>query len=64
MCTLYFLDVSSTSWNARVMISFSLSLTSSSRQKNDWSDWTHSKYETVTPPAFARMSGRTKTPFW
>src|SRR2546426_6975209 len=26
------------------------------------SPWTHSKYETMTPPAFARMSGITVTP--
>ena len=25
--------------------------------------WTHSKYETVTPPALAKMSGRTFTPW-
>ena len=40
----------------------SRSFTSSSVQKNCCASCTHSKYETVTPPAFARMSGTTKTP--
>ena len=44
------------------MMSFSCSFTSSSFQKYSWRPWTHSKYETTTPPAFARTSGRTRTP--
>src|SRR5438270_697356 len=43
-------------------MSFSFALTSSSFQKYSWRPCTHSKYETTTPPAFARMSGRTSTP--
>ena len=46
------------SLNARVTMSFSFAFTSSSFQKYSWSPCTHSKYETTTPPAFARMSGR------
>ena len=38
------------------------SFTSSSSQKYAWRSWTHSKYETVTPPEFARMSGTTRMP--
>ena len=51
------------SLNARVTMSFSFAFTSSSFQKYSWSPCTHSKYETITPPAFARMSGRIRTPF-
>ena len=51
-----------TSRNARDRIFVSRSFTSSSVQKNCCASCTHSKYETVTPPAFARMSGTTKTP--
>src|SRR5437016_14315155 len=39
------------------MISSSRWLTSCSFQKKPWRSCTHSKYETVTPPAFARISG-------
>src|SRR5438034_7141318 len=63
MWTPYFLEVVRTSWKARVMIFSRCWLTCASSQKNAWSDCTHSKYETVTPPAFARMSGIRKTPF-
>ena len=41
------------------MMRFSREFTSSSSQKNDCRSCTHSKYETITPPAFARMSGTT-----
>jgi hypothetical protein len=43
-------------------MSFSFAFTSASFQKYSWRPCTHSKYETTTPPAFARMSGRTSTP--
>ena len=48
--------------NARVTMSFSFAFTSASFQKYSWRPCTHSKYDTTTPPAFARMSGRTSTP--
>src|SRR5262245_1405634 len=38
------------------------SLTSRSDQKKSCRSCTHSKYETVTPPALARVSGSTSTP--
>ena len=44
--------------NARATMSWSLALTSSSRQKYSCRPCTHSKYETTTPPAFARTSGQ------
>src|SRR5919199_370160 len=50
------------SLNARVMMSFSFAFTSVSFQKYSWRPWTHSKYDTTTPPALARTSGRTTTP--
>ena len=34
---------------------------SRSFQKKRWTSWTHSKYETITPPELARMSGIMKT---
>src|SRR5207253_11470309 len=40
----------------------SRSFTSFSRQYRPMRSCTHSKYETVTPPAFARMSGMMVTP--
>ena len=49
-----------TSPKARERIAFSFWLTSCSDQKKDWRSCTHSKYDTVTPPAFARMSGTRK----
>ena len=55
--------VAHVSSNARVTISFSRALTSSSFQKYSCRPCTHSKYETTTPPAFASTSGRTSTPF-
>ena len=54
--------VFSTSEKARVRIAFSFWLTSCSDQKKDWRSCTHSKYDTVTPPALARMSGMRKIP--
>ena len=51
-----------TSRYARRMIVPSLSLTSRSSQRKCWRFWTHSKYETTTPPALASTSGTTKTP--
>ena len=54
--------VAHVSLNARVTMSFSFAFTSASFQKYSWRPCTHSKYETTTPPAFARMSGRTRTP--
>src|SRR5438105_4129022 len=51
-----------TSLKARERIAFSFWLTSCSDQKNDCRSCTHSKYETVTPPALARMSGTRKMP--
>src|SRR6185436_21174700 len=55
-CTAY------TDWNARSISSFSFAFTSFSLQKYSCSAWTHSKYDTVTPPAFARTSGITNVP--
>src|SRR5207253_2751575 len=52
----------STLSNARSMIRSSRSLMSCSSQKNSCRSCTHSKYETVTPPALARISGMTNTP--
>ena len=46
------------------MILRSRSFTSSSDQEYAWMSCTHSKYETVTPPALARMSGTTAMPRW
>src|SRR5262245_9708760 len=43
-------------------MSFSFALTSASVQKYSCNPWTHSKYETTTPPALASTSGRTRTP--
>src|SRR5215217_4130776 len=43
-------------------MSRSFELTSGSFQKYSWRPCTHSKYETTTPPALARMSGRTRMP--
>src|SRR5216683_3139317 len=54
--------VFSTSENARDRIAFSFWLTSCSDQKKDCRSCTHSKYDTVTPPALARMSGTRKMP--
>lgn len=34
-----------------------------SDQKKFCRSWTHSKYETITPPEFARISGIINTPF-
>src|SRR6187402_2500362 len=48
--------------NARTTMSFSFAFTSYSFQKYSWRPWTHSKYETTTPPAFATTSGSTRTP--
>ena len=56
-------DNESTSWKLRVMMPPSRSFTSASDQKYPIRSCTHSKYDTVTPPAFARMSGITKIPF-
>ena len=50
------------SLKARVTMSRSFEFTSGSFQKYSWRPCTHSKYETTTPPALARMSGRTSTP--
>src|ERR1044071_554764 len=44
------------------MIFSSRALISAASQKKFSRSWTHSKYETVTPPALARMSGTTRTP--
>ena len=44
------------------MIFSSRALISEASQKKLSRSWTHSKYETVTPPALARMSGTTLTP--
>src|ERR1700682_1982316 len=44
------------------MMRSSRRLISPSSQKNDCRSCTHSKYETVTPPALARMSGTTMMP--
>ena len=44
------------------ILSSSRAFTSASDQKYPMRSWTHSKYETVTPPAFARMSGITNIP--
>src|SRR5450759_4602721 len=52
--------VFSTSENALERIAFSFWLTSCSDQKKDCRSCTHSKYDTVTPPAFARISGTRK----
>ena len=41
----------------RSMMRLSLTFTSSSSQKNDCRSYTHSKYDTMAPPALARMSG-------
>src|SRR6266487_6874485 len=43
-------------------MSFRRAFTSVSFQKYSWRPWTHSKYETTTPPAFASTSGRISTP--
>ena len=50
--------VAHVSSKARVTISFRRAFTSSSFQKYSCSPWTHSKYETTTPPAFASTSGQ------
>src|SRR5215475_9174618 len=50
------------SLNARVVMSRSFELISSSFQKYSWRPCTHSKYETTTPPAFASTSGRIRMP--
>ena len=50
------------SWKARVVMSFSFAFTSASFQKYSWRPCTHSKYDTTTPPALARTSGRMRTP--
>src|SRR5439155_8818519 len=54
--------IPSTSTYARSMIRRSFMFTSSSSQKYAWRSCTHSKYETVTPPEFARMSGTSRIP--
>src|SRR5207237_9372007 len=51
-----------TRWRASPIMSDSLSRISSRSQKSRPRSCTHSKYETVTPPAFARMSGTTGIP--
>ena len=51
-----------TSSKALTMISRNLATTSFSVQKYFCTSWTHSKYETVTPPALARISGTTRMP--
>ncbi len=48
---------------AFVIIPSSLFCISSSCQKYLCISCTHSKYETTTPPAFARISGSTNTPW-
>ena len=48
--------------NARAILRLRRSLISSSSQKLACRSCTHSKYETVTPPALARMSGSTMMP--
>ncbi len=48
----------------RPMIRRRRTLTSSSAQKSCWRSCTHSKYETITPPALHRMSGTTVIPRW
>src|SRR5574341_926748 len=63
MSVLYFLEEAMTSASACFMTVRSFEVTSLSSQKNDCESCTHSKYDTVTPPALARISGRIKTPF-
>ena len=48
-----------TSWNERLMMRSRREFTSASSQKNDCRSCTHSKYETMTPPELATMSGAT-----
>ena len=52
-------ETSQTRSNASFSFSASLARISSRPQKRRPRSCTHSKYETVTPPAFVRMSGRT-----
>ena len=56
------LETSQTRSNASLSFSASFARISSRPQKSRPRSCTHSKYETVTPPAFVRMSGRTEDP--
>ena len=55
---LFSIEISQTRSNASLIFSASLARISSRPQKRPPRSCTHSKYETVTPPAFVRMSGR------
>ena len=52
-----FTFTSCTSLNAWTILSSNFLFTSSSVHLNCWRFCTHSKYETVTPPAFVKISG-------
>src|SRR2546422_901978 len=62
MSTLFFFCMSRTSLNDFTMTSLSRALIVASRQNRFCRSCTHSKYDTVTPPALHRMSGMRKTP--
>src|SRR5438876_6790248 len=62
MSTFFDSRMSQTRPNALSMIPSSFWSTSDFVQKNSERFWTHSKYDTVTPPPFARMSGIRRIP--
>src|SRR2546429_4315626 len=62
MSTFFDSRMSQTRPNALTMIPSSFWSTSDFVQKNSERFWTHSKYDTVTPPPFARMSGIRRIP--
>ena len=55
-------EISQTRSKASSILSVSFERISSRPQNRRPMSCTHSKYETVTPPAFVRMSGRTGMP--
>src|SRR4030065_591708 len=63
MSTFFSWDIFQTESKARTQTPSSFASTSCFVQKKFARSWTHSKYDTVTPPPFARMSGITRTPF-